>query len=111
VLAIAEDEKAGNINVDYHILLSPTYQVPVVYFAPTWMDEEGTPLTLKEVYTFIVDVSSKEAIEDVGVMGGLSHGVWASQIFRLTAGPPTPGNTILLHSPLSNSRPPHRHLE
>ena len=65
---------AREIRTDYHVLLSQTWQVPVLYFSPVWSDTVE-PLTLKEVYAFIVQVSSKEALEDVGVMGGISHGV------------------------------------
>lgn len=55
-------------------MLSATWQVPVLYFAPMWI-ESLEPLTLKEVYTLIVEKSSKEALEDVGILGGISHGV------------------------------------
>jgi hypothetical protein len=59
---------------DYHVILSPTWQVPVLYFAPRW-SETLEPLTLKEVYSFLVQESSKDVLEDVGVLGGISHGV------------------------------------
>jgi Autophagocytosis associated protein, active-site domain len=67
-------EPAREIRIDYHVLLSETWQVPVLYFAPLWNDTLE-PLALKEVYAFIVEKSSKDAVEDVGVMGGISHGV------------------------------------
>ena len=65
------------IRTDYHILLSPTWQVPILYFAPMWSDTLE-PLALDEVYTFLVEQSCKGAVEDVGVLGAISHGVLES---------------------------------
>ena len=62
------------VRVDYHVLLSHTFQVPVLYFAPMWMDTLE-PLTLKELYSILVEKTSQESLEDVGVLGGVSHGV------------------------------------
>jgi hypothetical protein len=59
---------------DYHILLSQTWQVPVLYFSAFW-EETLEPLTLNEIYKILVDKSSEEAIKDVSIMGGISHGV------------------------------------
>ena len=67
-------ESTEVVQNDYHIILSPTWQVPVLYFAPRW-STTLEPLTLKEVYTFLVQESFKDALEDVGVLGGISHGV------------------------------------
>ena len=82
-------------------MLSATWQVPVLYFAPMWT-ESLEPLTLKEVYTFIVEKSSKEALEDVGILGGISHGVVLEARLFNCLGSPTIGNTVLLHSSLSD---------
>lgn len=68
------NESTELIQNDYHIILSVTWQVPVLYFAPRWSTTLEA-LTLKEVYSFLVQESSKDALEDVGVMGGISHGV------------------------------------
>jgi ubiquitin-like-conjugating enzyme ATG10 len=40
------------------------------------------PLALKDVYAFLVENSSKDEVENVGVMGGISHGVsfWIFQM-------------------------------
>ena len=62
------------LGVDYHVLLSPTWQVPVLLFAATW-NETLDPLTLEEVYAFLVEKSSKGSLEDVSILGGISHGV------------------------------------
>jgi len=66
-------EPAREIRTDYHVLLPETWQVPVLYFAPLWNDIVE-PLVLKDVYAFLVENSSKDAVENVGVMGGISHG-------------------------------------
>jgi len=58
---------------DYHILLSSTWQAPVLYFSALW-EETLEPLTLTETYKFLVDDSSEEAIKDVSIIGGISHG-------------------------------------
>jgi ubiquitin-like-conjugating enzyme ATG10 len=62
------------LGVDYHILLSPTWQVPVLLFAATW-SKTLEPLTLEEVYAFLVEKSSKDSLADVSILGGISHGV------------------------------------
>jgi ubiquitin-like-conjugating enzyme ATG10 len=67
------------VQTDYHAVFSPTWQVPVLYFSPRWATTMEA-LTLQEVYTFLVETSSKGAIEDVGIMGGISHGV----LYKLT---------------------------
>jgi hypothetical protein len=72
---ICPSKHRKEIRVDYHVVLSNTWQVPVLYFAPVWTDTVE-PLSLKEVYEFIVETSSKDAVEDVGIMGGISHGVY-----------------------------------
>ena len=64
--------------------------------------ESSEPLTLKELYTFIVEKSSKDALEDVGILGGISHGVVLEVYLFNSLGSPTIGNTVLLHSSLSD---------
>jgi len=67
---------AERVKTDYHVLLSPTWRVPVLYFSTQWM-ETLTPLTLNEIYEFIVEDSSRNVIDEVGIMGGISHGVYS----------------------------------
>lgn len=62
------------LKIDYHVLLSPTWQIPVLFFAPMWT-ASLEPLTLKEVYTFVVKKSFEEALREVGILGGISNGV------------------------------------
>ena len=59
---------------DYHVILSATWQVPVLYFSALW-EETLESLTLTEIYKFLVEDSSKEAMKDISLMGGISHGV------------------------------------
>ncbi len=59
---------------DYHVILSATWQVPVLYFSALW-EETLESLTLTEIYEFLVEDSSKEAMKDISLMGGISHGV------------------------------------
>jgi hypothetical protein len=76
-----QDDHRREIRTNYHVLFSKTWQLPVLYFAAMWEDTLE-PLTMNEVYTYLVEKSSEDALKDVGIMGGISHGV----------------RTILLHS-------------
>jgi hypothetical protein len=58
---------------EYHVLLSPTWRVPVLYFSAYW-ETTLEPLTLDEIYEFLVHDSS-DAMKEVSIMGGISHGV------------------------------------
>ncbi|PLB46983.1 autophagy-related protein Atg10 [Aspergillus steynii IBT 23096] len=61
------------LQVDYEILLSPTYQVPVLYF----MLRRGThlgPMEIDAVYHYLVADQYRKELQDVGVMGGISIG-------------------------------------
>jgi len=70
----SEGLKSRNVTIDYHIIFPNSWQVPVLYFSPIW-DDTQEPLSLKEVYAFIVENNSKQALQDIGVLGGISHGV------------------------------------
>lgn len=60
---------------EYHIILSSSYQIPVLYFQIT-VRSSGVPLpvSLSDVYTILVPADSRVAVEKVGVMGGISQG-------------------------------------
>lgn len=73
-LNAVQSEDTETVRIDYHVILSPTWQVPVLYFTPMWTDS-SEPLTLTEVYTLVAEKPSKDVLEDVGIMGGISHGV------------------------------------
>ncbi|KAL4868761.1 hypothetical protein BDV12DRAFT_92399 [Aspergillus spectabilis] len=59
------------LQVDYDILLSPSYQVPVLYFV---LRRSQKPLGIDEVYTYLVPDQYKSNIQSVGIMGGISFG-------------------------------------
>lgn len=56
--------------VEYNILLSPTYQVPVLYCFV-----RGMQCTTETLYEHLVPAHSKTQVQDVGVMGGISMAV------------------------------------
>ncbi|KAJ5723013.1 hypothetical protein N7488_001048 [Penicillium malachiteum] len=57
----------------YDIVLSPTYQVPVLYFALRWLHQNG-PVGLDAVYQYLVPEQYQTQVKSVGVMGGISLG-------------------------------------
>ncbi|KAJ5611536.1 Autophagy-related protein 3 [Penicillium herquei] len=61
------------LQVDYDIVLSPTYQVPVLYFALRWLHQNG-PIGLDAVYQYLVPEQYQTQVKSVGVMGGISLG-------------------------------------
>ncbi|CEN61530.1 hypothetical protein ASPCAL08184 [Aspergillus calidoustus] len=60
-----------NLQVDYDIILSDTYQVPVLYFVLRQADKL---LGMDEVYRYLVPSQYRENIQGVGIMGGISFG-------------------------------------
>ncbi|KAF1982362.1 hypothetical protein K402DRAFT_340566 [Aulographum hederae CBS 113979] len=56
--------------IEYDILLSPTYQVPVLCF--TARKPDNRPFSTEEIYSFVVPQSFKAQARDVGVMGAIS---------------------------------------
>jgi hypothetical protein len=63
-----------SLQVDYDILLSPTYRVPVLYFRLKWNHHNG-PVGLDAVYQYVVPEQYRKGLQSVGVMGGISLGV------------------------------------
>ncbi|KAF9886195.1 hypothetical protein FE257_011918 [Aspergillus nanangensis] len=61
------------LQVDYDIILSPTYQVPVLYFILRQADNP-IPLGIDAIYQYLVPDQYREELESVGVMGGVSSG-------------------------------------
>ncbi|KAL2828653.1 hypothetical protein BDW59DRAFT_42173 [Aspergillus cavernicola] len=59
------------LQIDYDILLSPTYQVPALYFV---LRRASMPLGIDEVYRYLVPEQYRENIQSVGIMGGISFG-------------------------------------
>ncbi|KAJ5468661.1 Autophagy-related protein 3 [Penicillium sp. IBT 31633x] len=70
--ALVRANPQPSIQIDYDIVLSPTYQVPVLYFSPRWHNHG--PLGLDEVYQYLVPEQYRQEVKSVGVMGGISMG-------------------------------------
>lgn len=62
------------LQIDYEIVLSPTYQVPVLYLALQWHNHRA-PVDLDLVYQYIVPEQYRKQLRSVGIMGGISFGV------------------------------------
>lgn len=60
--------------VDYHILLSPTYRVPVLYFFLRNLPVTG-PKGIDAVYDYLVPHQFRSELRNVGVIGGISIAV------------------------------------
>ncbi|KAL3441148.1 hypothetical protein BJX65DRAFT_314099 [Aspergillus insuetus] len=60
-----------NLQVDYDIILSDTYQVPVLYFV---LRQADRLLGIEEVYHYLVPRQYRKNIQRVGIMGGISFG-------------------------------------
>ena len=96
-----QENGVGLVTIDFHVLLSPTWQLPLLYFSPYWT-EPSNPLSLREVYDFIVTNDSRNVLEEFGVMGGISHGVRIVQLPVLIVGPPFARSPLLLYPSLSD---------
>jgi len=62
------------MTVDFSVVLSPTYLVPVLWFSmvdPTI----GTTLEIDLVYARLVPQASQPALRNIGVIGGISMAV------------------------------------
>ncbi|GFG02732.1 autophagy-related protein Atg10 [Aspergillus lentulus] len=66
-------QTSPGLHVDYDILLSPVYRVPVLYFL---LRRDGHPqsLGIDAVYHLLVPDQYKKELKSVGVMGGISVG-------------------------------------
>ncbi|EFW19045.1 hypothetical protein D8B26_007231 [Coccidioides posadasii str. Silveira] len=61
----------SKVEMEYHILLSPTYQVPVLHFFFKNTPYSG-PNALEIVYEHLVPPAYRSDLKQVGVMGGIS---------------------------------------
>ncbi|KAF3927059.1 hypothetical protein AA313_de0201599 [Arthrobotrys entomopaga] len=61
--------------ITYHILLSPIYSVPVVYFniSPLYSSSDINVLSLEDIYDVLVPVSHRSAVSSIGIQGGISQ--------------------------------------
>ena len=80
--AQAPDLGQDIFQIEYNVILSATYRVPVLYFfprnGPSSHNRERNPYSLDDVYHHMVPTPWKPRIGGVGVMGALSHDVSAS---------------------------------
>lgn len=71
--ALVRTDGRPTLHIEYEILLSSTYQVPVLYFT-LHRDDQG-PIGLDGVYQYLVPEPYRKQLKSVGVMGGISFGV------------------------------------
>ena len=70
-------EPNASLQVDYDIALSPTYQVPVLYFTLRWTNHKGPVLGIDAVYQYLVPDEYRKQLKSVGIIGGISFDVGA----------------------------------
>ncbi|KAJ5894400.1 Atg10p [Penicillium taxi] len=71
--ALIRIDRNPTLHIDYDIVLSPTYQVPILYFALRWINYDA-PIGLDAVYRYVVPAHYQSELKNVGVMGGISMG-------------------------------------
>ncbi|KAG0258102.1 E2-like conjugating enzyme atg10 [Mortierella polycephala] len=59
------------LSVSYHIVFSPSYQVPVLYFNAYYPD--GSAISHEEVYDSLVPEEWRSSIRNAGLNGGISQ--------------------------------------
>ncbi|KAF9928901.1 hypothetical protein FBU30_002043 [Linnemannia zychae] len=59
------------LSVNYHIVFSPSYQVPILYFNAYRPD--GAAITLEEIYESLVPEEWRSTIRNAGLNGGISQ--------------------------------------
>lgn len=74
--ALIRTDLQAKLQIDYDILLSPTYRVPVLYFTLRWHNCQG-PVGLDAVYQYVVPAQWRDQLRSVGVMGAISFAVGA----------------------------------
>lgn len=72
---IARPSPPAYPSVEYCIILSPTYRVPVLYFTLHNLPPLLSPISIDTVYTLLVPQDDRNALERIGVMGAISMGV------------------------------------
>ncbi|KAK6838313.1 hypothetical protein RU639_000918 [Aspergillus parasiticus] len=70
---IRASNSSNRLHIEHDIILSPTYQVPVLYFTLR-RDSHPGPLGIDEVYQYLVPDQYRRELQNVGVMGGISFG-------------------------------------
>lgn len=70
-------EPNASLQVEYDIVLSPTYQVPVLHFMLRWTNQKGPVVGIDSVYQYLVPDQYRKQLKSVGIMGGISFDVGA----------------------------------
>lgn len=101
---IKSSQESSFVNVNYDVLLSPSYRVPVVYMTAS------PPLPLSHFFDLVVPHHFRDVMREVGVMGALSMTVIvdpveaASPADFVLAGPSSDGFASILCTSLSHCR-------
>lgn len=78
---VSRPATASTAMVDFSIIMSPTYQVPVLWFTFAGLPKAG-PQGIDAVYHYLVPPASKAQVKDLGVMGGISIAVRTPRVER-----------------------------
>ncbi|KAF9133543.1 E2-like conjugating enzyme atg10 [Mortierella sp. 14UC] len=71
VIETSADTTLNYLSVNYHIVFSPIYQVPVLYFNAYRPD--GAAISLEDIYESLVPEEWRGAIRNAGLNGGISQ--------------------------------------
>ncbi|OJJ47438.1 hypothetical protein ASPZODRAFT_1674623 [Penicilliopsis zonata CBS 506.65] len=72
---IRSEQRSTDWQVEYEIVYSPTFQVPVLYFALKAGAFHHKPVDIEMVYQHLVPQQYHQELKNVGVMGGISFNV------------------------------------
>ncbi|KAF8931342.1 hypothetical protein BGZ52_012797 [Haplosporangium bisporale] len=61
------------LSVSYHIVFSPSYQVPVLYFNAFKSNDESAPVGLEHIYQSLVPHEWRDTVRNAGLSGGISQ--------------------------------------
>lgn len=64
--------RSSTIPVEYHIILSPTYRVPVLYFQVLHPLNKVGANSIEQILEHIVPIQLRDHIESIGVLGAIS---------------------------------------
>ncbi|PKY04011.1 autophagy-related protein Atg10 [Aspergillus campestris IBT 28561] len=70
---VRKSDPRARLQVNYEIIFSSTYQVPVLFFTLRHDSHPG-PLGLDAVYQYLVSDQHRNELQSVGVMGSISFG-------------------------------------
>lgn len=68
---VAQTPPSNHIVIYYDVMLSPSYRVPVLYFAVSDIQHRYPP-TMDTLYSHVIPPAFRAQIENVGVIGGIT---------------------------------------